>query len=99
MISDVTSPFTHADLTEGTRYHYIVTATNDIGESSPSMEVSAYLAQHWEIIGMLEKSASSVIAIGNKAYLASCHDLIVVDITDATSPFWCPPIPSAKTYK
>ena len=39
--ANVTSPYTHSGLNNGQTYHYIVTATNSRGESSPSSEVSA----------------------------------------------------------
>lgn len=40
-ISGITSPYTHAGLTNGTTYFYILTALNSYGESSKSNEVSA----------------------------------------------------------
>jgi hypothetical protein len=41
LIADVTSPFSHTDLTNGMTYYYIVTAVNNKGESDISNEVSA----------------------------------------------------------
>jgi len=40
-ISDVSSPYYHTGLTNGTTYYYVVTAANQYGESSKSHEVSA----------------------------------------------------------
>ena len=40
-ISDVTSPYTHKDLSLGTTYYYIVTAVNSFGESVESLETEA----------------------------------------------------------
>ena len=40
-ISDVTAPYTHTGLINGTVYYYIVTAVNTAGESDPSSEISA----------------------------------------------------------
>ena len=40
-ISSATSPYTHASLTNGTTYYYIVTAVNSSGESVESAQASA----------------------------------------------------------
>jgi fibronectin type 3 domain-containing protein len=40
-ITNVTSPAVHSGLSASTNYHYIVTAVNSAGESSPSAQVSA----------------------------------------------------------
>src|SRR3972149_4690927 len=40
-ITDVTSPYTHAGLTNGAPYYYVVTTLGTDGESAPSLEVSA----------------------------------------------------------
>jgi hypothetical protein len=40
-LSNVTSPYTHSALTNGTTYYYIVTAVNAAGESAASSQVSA----------------------------------------------------------
>jgi hypothetical protein len=39
-ISNVTSPYTHTGLTNGTTYYYVVTTVNSSGESSESSQVS-----------------------------------------------------------
>jgi len=41
VVSDVTSPYTHTDLTNGITYYYVVTAEDNLGESGESSEVSA----------------------------------------------------------
>lgn len=41
LISDVVPPYTHDKLTPGVEYFYMVVASNNLGDSSPSMEVSA----------------------------------------------------------
>jgi len=40
-IANVTSPYTHGGLSNGSSYYYVVTAVNDHGESIASVEVSA----------------------------------------------------------
>jgi len=40
-IADVTSPFVHTELSPFGFYSYVVTAVNEVGESGPSVEVSA----------------------------------------------------------
>jgi hypothetical protein len=41
VILNVTSPYTHAGLTSGQTYYYLVTAANSYGESTGSMQVAA----------------------------------------------------------
>ena len=41
MISNVSSPYTHKDLINGTTYYYIVTAVNSFGEIVQSLETAA----------------------------------------------------------
>ena len=41
VFSGVTSPYDHLNLTNGTTYYYVVTATNGYGESDISVEVNA----------------------------------------------------------
>jgi lysophospholipase L1-like esterase len=40
-IADVTSPYTHRDLTNGITYYYVMTGVNEYGEGLASAEVSA----------------------------------------------------------
>ncbi len=40
-IQGVASPYVHGGRTNGTAYHYVVTAVSDAGEGAPSAEVSA----------------------------------------------------------
>jgi fibronectin type 3 domain-containing protein len=54
-ISNVTSPFTHTGITNGTTYYYVVTAVNSYGESSESTEV-------WAIPGRPPSSPEGVTA-------------------------------------
>ncbi|MBA1445521.1 MAG: PKD domain-containing protein [Chromatiales bacterium] len=41
LIGSISSPYDHTGLTNGTPYHYVVTAIGPTGESAPSSEVSA----------------------------------------------------------
>jgi len=50
-ISDVTSPYTHINLTNDETYYYVVTSENSYGESSESHEVSATPLAFSVIIG------------------------------------------------
>lgn len=57
-ISNALSPYTHTGRTNGTTYHYIVTAVNSYGESAESSQVSAApstgdstLASPWPMFG------------------------------------------------
>ncbi len=43
-IDDVESPYTHAGLTQGETYHYVVTAENGYGESDDSPKVSVTIS-------------------------------------------------------
>ena len=43
--SPITSPYTHLGLTNGTPYYYVLTASNDLGTSPPTAEVSAIPAK------------------------------------------------------
>ena len=40
-IADAPSPYTHAGLTNGTTYYYVITGVNQYGEGLESQEVSA----------------------------------------------------------
>ncbi len=46
IVGSATSTYTDAAATKGTRYHYRITATNSVGESPPSNEVSAKMRRH-----------------------------------------------------
>ncbi|MBW2312210.1 MAG: DUF1566 domain-containing protein [Deltaproteobacteria bacterium] len=50
VISDVTSPYTHTGLTNGTTYYYVVTAENSYGESDESGEVNATPLSTWTML-------------------------------------------------
>lgn len=39
-MSNVSSPYTHTSLQNGTTYYYVITAANSAGESAPSVEIS-----------------------------------------------------------
>ncbi len=43
--SPITSPYTHMDLINDTPYYYVLTASNDLGTSPPTAEVSAIPAK------------------------------------------------------
>ncbi len=45
-IADVTSPYTHTGLTQGTTYYYVVTAANGYGESADSAKVSVTIPDY-----------------------------------------------------
>lgn len=61
-ISNVISPHAHSNLTNGTRYHYVVTAANSAGESTPASTVSAVPMA--PIVGELHKLVPTDLSIG-----------------------------------
>ena len=65
-ISAVTSPYYHSGLTNGTNYYYVVTATNQYGESIESFEVSATPSQ---IAPPLPPKEVVTVGFNNKAII------------------------------
>ncbi|MFH1080941.1 MAG: GDSL-type esterase/lipase family protein [Pseudomonadota bacterium] len=51
-IADVTSPYTHTALAQGTVYYYVITAVNGWGESADSVRVSVTIADSRKDIGV-----------------------------------------------
>jgi len=75
-ISNVTSPYVHTGLSDGTTYYYVVTATNSYGESAESSEASAITSPP-----SLVSQKGTITATGDKQYyqvtIGSGQNLIV----------------------
>ena len=78
-ISNVSSPYTHTGLSNGTSYFYIVTAVDSYSESNPSSVVSA-LPRIWTIEnvhnGLFADNLPTDIALDtlNKAYISYIYN-------------------------
>lgn len=99
-LEDVTSPYTHPGLTNGTNYFYIVTAVNVYGESNASNEVNSIPGRPPSIptnVTVLPEDSRNVISWDNSEgavtyniYWAESSGVTVANgtiITGVTSPY------------
>ncbi|MBN2059614.1 MAG: hypothetical protein JW882_04270 [Deltaproteobacteria bacterium] len=67
-ITDVSSPYIHSGLINGTRYYYVVTSTNFSGESATSAETSATPFAGWIQTGLNGNIGRSLYATDMETY-------------------------------
>lgn len=68
-ISNLTSPYTHSGITNGTAYYYVVTAVNSFGESTESSQASAIPSTIAPSLGYLSFSGNSRVVVPNSTSL------------------------------
>jgi len=77
-ISNVTGPYTHTGLTNGSVYYYVVTSINAVGESTESVQVAATLTL---VVG----SSRSTPYARTQVAVTPNREVQVVDIVRGTS--------------
>ena len=76
VITGITPPFHHDSLTNGSNYYYVVTAVNAVGESAPSVELTATPVDI--LISSLSFADPNLDACVTAAALAPFTDLVYV---------------------
>ena len=113
-IDDVSTTFTQQALIDGTTYYYIVTAVNAIGESVPSVEISATPAAPAAVPaapgGVTATAGDSTVTVGwspvagatsYNIYWATAPGVTTANgtkIAGATSPYIQPGLVNGTTY-